>query len=83
MQERCTRINSLGGRHTALTHVRSGARIVLSGAISQYNNDSQIVQGPSLYVNLILKNARMEGFVVLKHMAEFPAAVQQLKRWIQ
>ncbi len=69
--------------NTALTHLRAGARIVLSGAISQYNNESGIMQGPSFYVNLILKNARMEGFVVLKYMAEFPAAVQQMKRWIE
>ncbi len=69
--------------NTALTHLRSGARIVLSGAISQYNNENPLMQGPSFYVNLILKNARMEGFVVLKYARDFPVAVRQMKQWIQ
>jgi len=64
----------------ALKLLKTGGRIVLSGGISQY--DKQSTEGPRNYLNLILKNASMAGFVVLDYKSEFPSATAQLVQWI-
>src|SRR5262249_6016148 len=65
-----------------LTRITNGARIVLCGAISQYNRlEGGFGAGPKNYFNLILHNARMEGFIVLKFAKRFPDAVAQLACW--
>jgi NADPH-dependent curcumin reductase CurA len=54
----------------------------LCGAISQYNQmEGGFGAGPKNYFNLILRNARMEGFIVLKFAERFPDAVAELTRW--
>jgi NADPH-dependent curcumin reductase CurA len=47
----------------ALTRLAVGARIVICGAISQYNNTTP-VKGPSNYLSLLVKRASMKGMVV-------------------
>ena len=47
----------------ALTRLATGARIVICGAISQYNNTTP-VKGPSNYLSLLVKRATMKGMVV-------------------
>jgi NADPH-dependent curcumin reductase len=65
-----------------MDRLRDGARIVLCGGISQYNNPQGMFgAGPRNYFNLILRNARMEGFIVLKFAKQFPEAVAQLAKW--
>jgi NADPH-dependent curcumin reductase CurA len=53
------------------------ARIVICGAISQYNNTAP-VQGPKNYLSLLVHRARMEGMVVFDYADRFPAAVAEL-----
>ncbi|OEU19704.1 NAD(P)-binding protein [Fragilariopsis cylindrus CCMP1102] len=70
----------------ALSNLSSngGARIVLCGAISQYNNNGSIVpSGPRNYMNLLVSRATMTGFVVFDYQKEYPNAIQNLIRWIQ
>ena len=43
-----------------LTQIARGARIVICGAISQYNNTTPI-KGPCNYLSLLVNRARMEG----------------------
>ena len=53
------------------------ARIVICGAISQYNNTTP-VQGPKNYLSLLVNRARMEGMVVFDYAERFPAAIAEL-----
>jgi len=65
----------------ALDNIRERGRVVICGAISQYN-DQQHVRGPSLYLRLAERYARMEGFTVLHFMEQFPEAFAQLSQWL-
>ncbi|HXW85637.1 MAG TPA: NADP-dependent oxidoreductase, partial [Candidatus Binataceae bacterium] len=47
-----------------LARLAPGARIVLCGAISQYNQLGGDIAGPKNYFSLIGRSARMEGFLV-------------------
>jgi NADPH-dependent curcumin reductase len=65
-----------------MARIANGARIVLCGGISQYNQPQGIFgAGPKNYFNLILRNARMEGYIVLKFAKRFPEAAAELARW--
>lgn len=57
------------------------ARVVICGAISQYNSTTP-VKGPANYLSLLVNRARMEGFVVLDHAARFAEAGQEMAGWI-
>ena len=52
----------------ALALINLRARIVLCGMISMYNN-TEPTPGPYFLANLIIKRARMEGFLVLDYFA--------------
>ena len=54
------------------------ARIVLCGGITQYQKSLSSVQGPSNYLHLILKQAKMHGYVYFKHKEVIPQAVQEI-----
>ena len=57
------------------------ARVVICGAISQYE-DLSAVRGPSLYLRLAERNASMRGFTVDFHSDVFPAAERELTDWL-
>jgi NADPH-dependent curcumin reductase CurA len=63
-----------------LTRINLKARIVICGAISQYNNTTP-VHGPANYLSLLVNRARMEGMVVFDYAARYPEAVQRLGAW--
>lgn len=65
----------------ALARISQGARIVLCGAISRYE-DADFGPGPGNYFNLIIQRARMEGFIVLDYAERFPEAIGQLGEWL-
>ncbi|MEK9775136.1 MAG: NADP-dependent oxidoreductase [Quisquiliibacterium sp.] len=67
---------------TLLTRINMRARIVICGAISQYNA-TQPVQGPKNYLSLLVNRARMEGIVVFDWAARFPEAVRQIAGWMR
>jgi NADPH-dependent curcumin reductase CurA len=64
----------------ALDNIRERGRVVICGAISQYN-DQQHVRGPSLYLRLAERYARMEGFTVMHFAARYGEAFAQLGQW--
>jgi hypothetical protein len=65
----------------AMTLLRRGARIVICGAISGYNDFSKI-QGPRNYLNLLVQRARMEGFVVFDYQDRYGEAVRDIAGWL-
>ena len=65
----------------ALTKLRRKARVLICGAISQYNNRSAI-KGPSNYLSLLINRARMEGFLVTDYSQGFSKAALEMFGWI-
>jgi NADPH-dependent curcumin reductase CurA len=65
-----------------LARIGRGARIIICGAISQYNNTTP-VQGPKNYLSLLVNRARMEGIVVFDYTERFPQAVAELAGYLK
>jgi NADPH-dependent curcumin reductase CurA len=66
---------------SVLMQIREGARIVICGAMSQYG-DMTAVAGPSNYLKLAERHARMEGFAVTHFAARFAEAEAALATWL-
>jgi NADPH-dependent curcumin reductase len=64
----------------ALTRLARNARVVLCGAISQYNEDRPA--GPANYLQLIVTRSRMEGFLVLDYLDRFAEAQLEMAAWV-
>ncbi|WP_026995922.1 NADP-dependent oxidoreductase [Flectobacillus major] len=65
-----------------LGQIRFKARIVICGAISQYNNTTPI-KGPSNYLSLLVNRAKMEGIVVFDNAHRYGEAAKEMAMWIQ
>ena len=65
-----------------LTRLAMRARIVICGAISQYNNTTP-VKGPANYLSLLVKRARMEGIVVFDYADRYHEGVAAMAKWIK
>ena len=65
-----------------LTRIRMKARIVICGAISQYNNTAPI-KGPSNYLSLLVNRARMEGIVVFDWAPRYKEAAIAMGAWLR
>jgi len=65
-----------------LTRITRRARIVLCGAISQYNN-TEPVKGPANYLSLLVNRARMEGMVVFDYAGRYPEAIREIAGWMK
>jgi hypothetical protein len=75
--------DNVGGEilDAALARLARGARVVICGAISQYNKlDS--MDGPSNYMSLLVNRARMQGFVVIDYMSRYPEGIREMAGWI-
>ncbi|HVF54360.1 MAG TPA: NADP-dependent oxidoreductase [Actinomycetota bacterium] len=65
----------------ALARLARRARIVICGAISQYNADGKM-KGPSNYMSLLVNRARMEGFVVFDYSDRYLEAGIEMAGWM-
>ena len=65
-----------------LTRINMKARIVICGAISQYNNTTP-VKGPANYLSLLVNRARMEGIVVFDYADRYHTGVAAMATWMQ
>jgi NADPH-dependent curcumin reductase len=64
-----------------LAQLARGARIVICGAISQYNNTGPI-KGPSNYLSLLVNRASMKGMLVTDYANRYPEAVRAMAGWM-
>ncbi|MET3131513.1 NADPH-dependent curcumin reductase CurA [Oxalobacteraceae bacterium GrIS 1.11] len=67
---------------TVLTRINLKARIVICGAISQYNNTAP-VKGPANYLSLLVNRARMEGIVVFDYAKRYHLGVAAMGQWLK
>lgn len=65
-----------------LARINRKARIIICGAISQYNNTTP-VQGPKNYLSLLVNRARMEGIVVFDYADRYHLAVAELAGYLK
>ncbi len=64
----------------ALARLRRHARVVICGAISQYNN--QVIEGPKNYLSLLVNRATMQGMVVFDYADRYQEAGMQMAMWM-
>ena len=62
-----------------LTCIARGARIIICGAISQYNESE--VRGPANYMMLLVARASMTGMLVFDYADRYPEAMAALAGW--
>ncbi len=76
--------DNVGGEilDTVLMRINRRARIVICGAISQYNNTTPI-QGPKNYLSLLVNRARMEGLVVFDYADRYAQAVAEMAGYLK
>jgi NADPH-dependent curcumin reductase CurA len=76
--------DNVGGEilDAVLARINMKARIVICGAISQYNNTAP-VRGPANYLSLLVNRARMEGMVVFDFAPRYPEGVARLAQWLR
>jgi NADPH-dependent curcumin reductase len=65
----------------ALANLARFGRVVLCGAISQYNTTSGI-KGPSNYLSLLINSGRMEGFIVFNYASRYGEAAREMAGWM-
>jgi NADPH-dependent curcumin reductase len=71
--------DNVGGEilDAVLARLALHARVVICGAISQYNNTGAAV-GPANYLSLLVNRARMEGMVVFDYAPRYRIAIAEL-----
>jgi NADPH-dependent curcumin reductase len=65
-----------------LARINRKARIIICGAISQYNATTA-VQGPKNYLSLLVNRARMEGIVVFDYADRYHLAVAEMAGYLK
>jgi NADPH-dependent curcumin reductase CurA len=75
--------DNVGGEvlDAALSRLSRGARVVICGAISQYNS-TEGVRGPANYMMLLVARASMAGFLVFDYAERYGEAVKELAGWL-
>jgi NADPH-dependent curcumin reductase CurA len=75
--------DNVGGEilDAALARLARHARVVICGAISQYNSTNGM-KGPSNYMSLLVNHASMTGFVFSDYLDRVPAAGKEMAGWL-
>lgn len=76
--------DNVGGAtlEAALSRLARGARVVICGAISQYNASEEL-RGPANYMQLLVARASMTGFVIFDYADRYREGVVQLADWLR
>ena len=64
-----------------LANLALRGRIVMCGAIAQYNDETPR-PGPRYLTNLIVNRGRMEGFIILDYLDRVTEAITELAGWV-
>ncbi len=75
--------DNVGGEilDAALARLARHARVVICGAISQYNATGAMT-GPSNYMSLLVNHASMTGFVVSDYGEGYAKGVREMAEWL-
>ena len=75
--------DNVGGEilDAVLGRINKHARLVICGLISQYNTEEP-APGPFNFANILLRSARVEGFIVLDLLDRAGEALKDLGRWL-
>jgi hypothetical protein len=75
--------DNVGGEtlDAALARLAMRARVVICGAISQYNATGPVA-GPANYLSLLVHRASMTGMIVMDYTARFPQAIAEMAGWM-
>lgn len=76
--------DNVGGAITdaVVRRINTGARIAVCGQVSQYNLE-QPELGPRWLGQLIVKQAKMQGFLISRYTARFSEGCAQLAAWLR
>lgn len=76
--------DNVGGEilDAALIFLRRNARVILCGAISQYNNKESI-KGPKNYLSLLVNRASIKGMIVFDYVHKYEKAISEISGWIE
>lgn len=66
---------------TVLDQIAMRGRVIICGAVSQYDDMDNVV-GPSMYLRLAERQARMEGFAYFHFPDDIPTATAELSAWL-
>jgi len=80
--------DNVGGEilDAALENLNMKARVIICGLISQYTKmgDAEAqLHGPVGYSNLLMRRARMEGFIVTDYASSFGHFISRIARFVQ
>jgi NADPH-dependent curcumin reductase CurA len=67
---------------TVMKHLRTHARVVICGTASIASWDP-LPTGPRVERHLLIKRARVQGFVVLDYLARYAEALAELAAWVR
>ncbi len=75
--------DNVGGEilDAALLSLARRARVVICGAISQYNATAPVA-GPSNYLSLLVNHATMTGFVVSDYLDRYAEGAREMAGWL-
>jgi NADPH-dependent curcumin reductase CurA len=75
--------DNVGGEilDAALARLAFNARVVICGAISQYNS-TEGMRGPANYMSLLVNNASMTGFLVFHYASRYAEGARQMGEWV-
>ena len=75
--------DNVGGEtlDAALLNLAKGARVVICGAMSQYN-DMQNVSGPKNYMKLVVARGEMKGIIVFDFLDRYAEAIADILTWL-
>jgi len=75
--------DNVGGKilNAALGNLALNARVVICGAISQYNAETP-TPGPANYLSVLIRRATMSGFIVFDYVSQYRAAQKRLATWV-
>jgi NADPH-dependent curcumin reductase CurA len=74
--------DNVGGEilDAALARLSLHARVVICGAISQYNATAPVA-GPSNYLSLLVNRASMTGFVIIDYYDRYAEGLREMAGW--